>query len=64
MFCWSGCNFWDCIQLFDFVVQSQDMTDTQKAQITERLAEADKVNPSILKYQHRLCHVLYPHWSD
>jgi len=29
-------------QLFDFVVQSQDMTDTQKARITERLAEADK----------------------
>jgi hypothetical protein len=51
MFCWFGCNFWDCIQLFDFVVQSQDMTDTQKARITERLAEADKVNPSILKYQ-------------
>ena len=51
IFCWFVCNFWDCIQLFDFVVQSQDMTDTQKAQITERLAEADKVNPSILIYQ-------------
>jgi replication factor C subunit 2/4 len=31
-------------QLFDYVIQSTEMSDEQKARVCERLAEADKVN--------------------
>ncbi len=32
------------MQLFDYVIQSTEMSDEQKARVCERLAEADKVN--------------------
>jgi replication factor C subunit 2/4 len=30
------------VQLFDYVIQSTEMSDEQKARVCERLAEADK----------------------